>query len=161
MSLPPWFQRPEDTSAKPESPDATRIHMAAHDPAFPQKRDVALAWLNVAITALAQDAGFEAKRQSWAKRGAYGTASLRLQRDPYGWDCGLEVSLLPHDGEPTGQWADGPLDAAVLGANARIAWLDAADHPERRETFLDGVKRLLVWLGASADSAEERRLTAL
>ncbi len=161
MSLPPWFQRPKDTSAKPESPDATRIHMAAHDPGFPQKRDVALAWLTVAITTIAQDAGFEAKPQSWAKRGAYGTASLRLQRDPYGWDCGLEVNLVPHDGAPKGLWADGPLDDVVLGANARIAWLDAADHPERREAFLKAVKHLLVWLGASAEDAEEQPLPAL
>lgn len=93
-----------------------RMHIAAHDPQFPAKRDAAVAAILAAIDFVAQEHGLTKKPKSWAKNGPLGTVSIHLQRSRYGFDCTINLGFQPIDplsrGEmqqdaiPTGPWAE-------------------------------------------------------
>lgn len=97
--------------SNPEATDTTgpdtgvRMHIAAHDPDFPAKRDAAVATIVAAIDAVALAHGFTKKPKSWAKTGALGTVSIHLQRNRYGFDCTINLGFQPRSGLPHGPWA--------------------------------------------------------
>ncbi len=123
MPFPTWlrslFPGPENTpshaepqpGAQLDDPDPTapdngvRMHLAAHDPEFPGKREQAFATVNAAIDKVAQAHGFTKKPMSWAKTGPLGTVSIHLQRSRYGFDCTINLGFQPLDDTALGPWA--------------------------------------------------------
>ncbi len=82
-----------------ETPDPdVRVHMAAHDPAFPQKREEALAVILKVIDTLASDFGYTRTGTTWARQTERGKTALHLQRSRYGFDATLTLRFLPADG---------------------------------------------------------------
>jgi hypothetical protein len=120
------------------------MHIAAHDPAFPAKRETAVAAITMAIDRVAQAHGFTKKPKSWAKTGAFGTVSLHLQRSRYGFDCSINLGFQPLDGVLHGPWALDdliplgrfyPPSAGCSDAAGTLVYLDvleqadSLDHP--------------------------------
>lgn len=68
-----------------EDPDATRIHLAAHDPMFPAARERGFLRLAEVLAQVLQPRGFSRKGQGWAAHGATGRAVVHLGRDRFGW----------------------------------------------------------------------------
>lgn len=81
-----------------------RIHIAAHDPEFPAKREAAVKSITSAIDAVALAHGFTKKPKSWAKSGALGTVSIHIQRNHYGFDCDINLGFQPTDKVLQGPW---------------------------------------------------------
>lgn len=77
-----------------------RMHIAAHDPDFPAKREAAVLRITAALDAVAAAHGFTKKPKSWAKSGPLGTVSLHLQRSRFGFDCMIELGFQPSDAAP-------------------------------------------------------------
>lgn len=93
----------------PIQPDnGVRMHIAAHDPAFPAKREAAFDTITAAIDTVAQAHGFITKPKSWAKSGELGTVTIHLLRSRYGFDCHINMGFQPLDDAADGPAAQGP-----------------------------------------------------
>ena len=117
--------------------NGVRMHIAASDPSFPAKREVAVATITAAIDAVAAVHGFTKKPKSWAKAGPLGTVTLHLLRNRYGFDCQINLGFQPISEHPAGPWAEDdfvPL-ARFLPINSvsdnegSIIYLDINDDP--------------------------------
>jgi hypothetical protein len=121
-------------NTKAESIDnGVRMHIAAHDPEFPAKREAAVDIIVAGIDAVAQAQGFDKKAKSWAKSGDLGTVSIHLQRSRFGFDCQVNLGFQPLDGKPSGLWAQDdfvPLERFLLQGVA-------ASEPLALLTYLD------------------------
>jgi len=118
MSFPTWlrslFFRAKTSPPQPQhspqidqptAPDnGVRMHLAAHDPEFPAKREQAFGTIAEAIDAVAQAHEFTKKPMSWAKTGPLGTVSIHLQRSHYGFDCTINLGFQPLDDTALGPW---------------------------------------------------------
>jgi len=121
-----------DPQPDPHAPDnGVRMHLAAHDPDFPDKREQAFGTITNAIDTVAQAHGFTKKPMSWAKTGPLGTVSIHLQRSRYGFDCTINLGFQPLDDAGLGPWAHddfvslGRFYPASQGPDAgTIAYLD-------------------------------------
>lgn len=99
-------QMPAVAGDEPDLADnGVRMHIAAHDPEFPAKREAAVKSILSAIDEVALAHGFTKKAKSWAKAGTLGTVSIHLQRSLYGFDCHINLGFQPLDGEGCGPWA--------------------------------------------------------
>lgn len=123
-----------------------RMHIAAHDPEFPAKREAAVAAITAAIDAVAQAHGFTKKPRSWAKSGDLGTVSIHLQRSRYGFDCHIDLGFQPLAGglSTSGPWAlddyvalarfypphPSESGAAAPTEQGAITYLDVHEHPD-------------------------------
>jgi hypothetical protein len=126
-----------NTKAEPVD-NGVRMHIAAHDPAFPAKREAAVDIIVAGIDAVAQAHGFVKKAKSWAKSGDLGTVSIYLQRSRFGFDCQVNLGFLPLDGKPSGPWAQDDfvpldrfleLDVAASEPLAMLTYLDVYEDP--------------------------------
>jgi hypothetical protein len=125
-----------------EDPDATRIHLAAHDPAFPAAREAAFGAMGEVLDRVLVPRGYLRRGQGWAKAGPAGRAVVHLGRDRFGWEAMVmlrwcaagaeedeEVSLGALADPPLRLvYADvagllGPLEARLAGPG--LAWLAA------------------------------------
>jgi hypothetical protein len=135
-----------------DQPDpGARIHRAAHDPDFPEKREKAVQTILTAINAVATAQGFTAKKASWAQSGPLGTVSLHLQRSSYGFDCTVNLVWQPLDEMSKGRWADTdviPLtDFETADASGTILYLDVWEDPKTLEAAMDLLAiQALPWL---------------
>lgn len=172
---------PKAESAPPETPDThtegvddgVRMHIAAHDPAFPAKREAAVNTIIAAIDAVAQAHGFAKKAKSWAKTGDLGTASIHLQRSRYGFDCHINLGFHPLSGDPLGLWAEDdfvplegffPAGSDALEAPATLTYLDVhEDGANLAETMHILSEQALPWLLAhlTDPNAHDRPIQAL
>lgn len=135
--MPPDLMQPDN---------GVRMHIAAHDPEFPAKREAAVTTITAAIDAVAQAHGFTKKPKSWAKSGALGTVSIHLQRSRYGFDCHINLGFQPLDDLADGPSGHSPwdqddfvslarfypphqTDAATAQEPGTIAYLDVQDDP--------------------------------
>ena len=133
MPLPRWLrtllpQKPAQSSAPPPArwqgwggglsqqalselqppPDQShRIHIAANDPAFPAKREAAIAIICQAIDAIAIPLGYTRKGTTWSRTTARGKSAIHLQRSQYGFTATLHLRFLTPEGEAplTSIWA--------------------------------------------------------
>jgi hypothetical protein len=133
------------------TPDpGVRIHLAAHDPAFPAKREAAIAALTAGIDSAALAEGFEAKPQSWAKTGPLGTVSLHIQRSRYGFDCEVNLCFAPVVGDAVGPWEEEgriPLGWFYGDQPAPLIYLDIVDNPATLQNALQALQIVaLPWL---------------
>jgi hypothetical protein len=100
------LQEPAIAEDEPDLVDnGVRMHIAAHDPEFPAKREAAVKSILSAIDEVVLAHGFTKKAMSWAKSGTLGTVSIHLQRSLYGFDCHINLGFQPLDGESFGPWA--------------------------------------------------------
>ncbi len=137
---------------------SARIHIAASDPAFPAKREAAVAMICAAISDLVTGFGYARSGTNWARSTAAGRSVINLQRSRYGWDCTLNLRFLTPDGTPPqhGIWADGAdigLDRFYLPtvgpAHASLVYLDIHDDPATLQLIMQILRhRALPWLDA-------------
>lgn len=138
--------------------NSVRMHIAAHDPAFPAKRAAALDSIIAAIDAVALAHGFTKKAKSWAKTGELGTVSIHLQRSPYGFDCHIDLGFQPLNDQAGGPWAQDDfvaLDQFIgaadpgAGASGTLIYLDVHDDVENLENTMQVLsEQALPWLSA-------------
>jgi hypothetical protein len=136
-------------SVQDDSPDpGVRIHLAAHDPEFPAKRDAALALLRKAVGAAMVQHGFAAKPQSWMREGPLGRASVAIFPSRYGFEAEVRLSFLAASGEPEGIWAEeGYLTLDAFGGTAAVIYLDLLEQPEALAMTIEALElRAMPWL---------------
>jgi hypothetical protein len=103
------LQSPLDTTPDPNA----RIHIAAHDPDFPAKREAAVTAICAAIDLVAVPAGYTRTGTTWARQSLRGKTAVHLQRSRYGFDATVILRFLPADGVD--------LDGTVWAADDDIA----------------------------------------
>jgi hypothetical protein len=113
-----------------EDPDATRIHLAAHDPAFPALREAAFAAMAGVLDRVLLPQGFQRKGQGWAKAGPAGRAVVHLGRDRFGWEATVTLRWCATGAEedeeaPLATLAAPPLRLVYADADALLADLEA------------------------------------
>lgn len=136
--------------------NGVRMHLAAHDPAFPAKREAAVDSIVAAIDAVALAHGFTKKAKSWAKTGALGTVSIHLQRSLYGFDCHINLGFQPLNDVAIGPWVLDDFVAlehfcpeAVAGTSGTLTYLDVhANAANLAETMRVLSEQALPWLSA-------------
>ena len=140
--------------------NAARIHIAANDPAFAQKREAAVQAIAHAIAAVAIPFGYAQKGTTWARSTATGKSAVHLQRGRYGFDACINLRFVTPDGNvpESPVWQDGEdirIDRFYLpgenpdGQNATMAYLDVIENPERLAMAIRILKnRALPWLDA-------------
>jgi len=152
MRQPAAAVRPPELAATPDP--GARIHKAAHDPDFPEKRERAIDTIYDAMDALAADHGFTAKPRSWIKTGPLGQVSFYLQRSRFGFDASIHLVFHPATLPSNGVWAeeeDVPLawfypESEAEGAQTLI-YLDVLEQPEKlRRAMMVLSETALPWL---------------
>jgi hypothetical protein len=153
----PPLTAPDTPDPHAESIDnSVRMHIAAHDPAFPAKREAAVDRIVAAIDAVAQAHGFTKKAKSWAKTGDLGTVSIHLQRSRYGFDCHINLGFSALTGDAPGLWAEDdfvalerffPVETDAEEKPATLTYLDVhEDDAKLAETMHILSERALQWL---------------
>jgi hypothetical protein len=158
MPLPDWFKPPAALADTPIDDDAHRIHIAANDPAYPAKREAAVALICAAIDAIAT--GYTRKGTTWSRSSLRGRTIINLQRSQYGWHANINLRYILPNGEAanSGAWAGG--DDVRIGQfykpgegrgvePGRIAYLDVSDDASTLDLLMDILRtRALPWLNA-------------
>jgi hypothetical protein len=126
-----------------EDPDATRIHLAAHDPAFPARREAAVGAMAGVIDRVLVPRGYLRKGQGWAKAGPAGRAVVHLGRDRFGWEAMVTLRWCAAGAEEDEEVALGALGTPPL----RLVYADV-------DTLLDDLMARLA--GPGLDWLEAR-----
>jgi hypothetical protein len=82
-----------------------RIHIAANDPAFAQKREAAVGVICAAISTVAEPMGYAQTGLTWARETAAGKTAVHLQRSRYGFDARIILRFVT----PLGDLPDDPV----------------------------------------------------
>lgn len=153
---------PDETPAFIDN--GVRMHIAAHDPEFPAKREAAVNTILAAIDAVAQAHGFTKKAKSWAKSGDLGTVSIHLQRSRYGFDCHINLGFQPKSEESHGPWSQDdfvplgrffPADTTTTGEPGTLAYLDVIEDDTILSHHIQVLNdQALPWLLAHLTEAE-------
>lgn len=106
----------------PEDPDATRIHLAAHDPAFPGLREAAFGAMAQVLDRVLLPRGYLRKGHGWARVGAEGRAVVHLGRDRFGWEATVTLRWCATGAEEDEEIVLGGLIRPPL----RLVYADAA-----------------------------------
>lgn len=116
-----------------EDPDAVRIHLAAHDPTFPARRDAAYDAVAHTIDAVLAPKAYLRRGQGWSITGPGGRAVVHLGRDRFGWQAVVTLRFCA-----TGAEEDEEQPLADLTDPAfRLVYADVGD------VLLDRLARLL------------------
>lgn len=139
---------------------AARKHTAAHDPAFPERRERAFAAILQALEGALLPQGYALKGTTFSRTSAQGRSAVHLQRSRYGWDAQILLRFVTPDGDRSNHpdWPeeedltlwhfvpDLPCDPGTL------AFVDILDAPETLTRALDLLTaRALPWLDALHD----------
>lgn len=116
---------------------AARKHSAAHDPAFPARREEAYARIVAALTAALAPKGYTLKGSTFTRVSPQGKSAVHLQRSRYGWDVQIVLRFVTPEGDAPDHpdWdADGEMTMERFGGGGgedpgRLAFLDVLDHP--------------------------------
>ena len=139
---------------------SARIHIAASDPAFPAKREAAVAMICAAITAVATPFGYAKTGTNWARATQAGRSVINLHRNRYGWDCHINLRFLTADRDypANSAWTQGDdirLDRFYLPNeghgtdNGVLTYLDLHDDPATLAFPMKVLRdRALPWLDA-------------
>lgn len=152
---------PQGGGEAPSPPDTShRIHIAANDPAFPAKREAAVALICQAITDIATPMGYTRKGTTWSRTTAHGKSAIHLQRSQYGFTASVTLRFLAPDGTPLnhGDWAQDDdirlrqfyLQSESSGTeDGDITYLDVHENPAcLNEPMHILANRALPWLDA-------------
>ncbi|WP_135450841.1 MULTISPECIES: hypothetical protein [Tabrizicola] len=134
---------------------AARKHTAAHDPAFPERREAAFAAILTALGDRLSPLGYALKGTTFTRISPHGRSAVHVQRNRYGWEAQIVLRFLTPAGSPPDHpdwpededltlWhfaADHPHDPGTL------AFVDVLDDPARLALALDLLTtRALPWL---------------
>jgi hypothetical protein len=134
---------------------AARKYAAAHDPAFPQRRELAYQTIVTALEVALGPLGYAVKGSTWTKVSAAGKSAVHLQRSRYGWEVQIVLRFLTPEGEAPDHpdWDDdGEITLERFGGGGgedpgRLAFLDVLDKPTRLARTIDIlVDEALPWL---------------
>jgi hypothetical protein len=139
---------------------AARKHTAAHDPAFPARREEACAAILSALTRALEPAGYSLKGSTFSRTTPQGKSAVHLQRSRYGWDAQIVLRFVAPNGGPPPH-PDWPEDddltlwdfAEDLPRDpGTLAFVDVLDNPAGLALALDLLlTRALPWLDALHD----------
>jgi hypothetical protein len=101
---------------------AARKFAAAHDPAFPARREAAFVAILAALEAALAPEGYGLKGTTFSRATPNGKSAVHLQRSRYGWDAQIVLRFVTPDGGPPDH-PDWPED------NDLTLWDFAEDHP--------------------------------
>jgi hypothetical protein len=124
---------------------AARKHSAAHDPAFPARREAAYQAIVAALDAALQPLGYALKGSTWTRISAQGKSAVHLQRSRYGWDVQIILRFVtPEGGLPDHpDWQDGEdvtLERFGGGGGedpGRLAFVDVLEKPAQLARTID------------------------
>lgn len=134
---------------------AARKHTAAHDPAFPTRREEAHTAILAALAQALEPIGYTLKGSTFSRSTAKGKSAVHLQRSRYGWDAQIVLRFVTAEGTPPDHpdWPedddlslwdfaeDHPRDPGIL------AFVDVLDDPSVLAVAMDLLsKRALPWL---------------
>jgi mannose-6-phosphate isomerase-like protein (cupin superfamily) len=142
-------------------PDTShRIHIAANDPAFAQKREAAVGVICAAISAVVEPMGYTQRGTTWARVTAAGKTAIHLQRSRYGFDADIILRFLTPEGDlpDAAIWQDGDdirIDRFYLPTDGQrpeagvISYLDVHENRACLDLPMDILRtRALPWLDA-------------
>ena len=176
MLLPRWLQSLNPLKSQPppsphgelqSPPDRShRAHIAANDPAFPAKREAAVALICQSITDIAAPFGYTRKGTTWSREAPHGKAAIHLQRSRYGFTADIILRFLTPDGNApdTGLWAqDDEIRIArfylpsesLCPEDESITYLDVSENPGSLDVPMRILAdRALPWLDAHLTLAQ-------
>jgi hypothetical protein len=134
---------------------AARKHSAAHDPAFPERREEAYRQVVAALDAALVPAGYVLKGSTWSRTSARGKSAVHLQRSRYGWEVQIVLRFVTPEGDPPdhSDWAAGEdVTMERFGGGGgedpgRLAFLDVLEKPAHLARTVDIlVDEALPWL---------------
>ena len=79
---------------------AARKHTAAHDPAFPARREAAYAAIIAALGQALEPLGYTLKGSTFSRATPQGKSAVHLQRSRYGWDAQIVLRFVTPEGAP-------------------------------------------------------------
>jgi hypothetical protein len=139
-----------------DDPDlSARKHTAAHDAAFPARREEAYGKIVTALDAALAPVGYALKGTTWSRTSALGRSAVHLQRNRYGWDVQITLRFVTPDGGPPDHpdWdEDGEVTLERWGGGGgedpgRLAFLDALEKPALLARTIDIlIEEALPWL---------------
>jgi len=140
----------------PQAEDlAARQHAAAHDPTFPERRELAFRTIVAALDAAIAPAGYVLKGSTWSRFTPRGRSAVHLQRSRYGWEVQVLLRFLTVAGEPPDHpdWPEGE-DVTLIRFGGgggedpgRLAFLDVLERPAQLARTIDIlVAEALPWL---------------
>ena len=136
---------------------AARKHTAAHDPAFPQRREVAYQTIVTALEAALAPLGYGLKGSTWTKVSTAGKSAIHLQRSRYGWDVQILLRFVTPEGAAPDHpdWSDADdMTLARFGGGGgedpgRLAFVDVLEKPAELARTIDIlIDEALPWLDA-------------
>lgn len=139
---------------------AARKYAAAHDPAFPQRREMAYQAIVTALDAALQPQGYALKGSTWTRVSPAGKSAVHLQRSRYGWEVQILLRFLTPEGGPPDHpdWDDGEdMTLVRFGGGGgedpgRLAFLDVLERPAHLARTIDILlAEALPWLEALHD----------
>ena len=77
---------------------SARKHHAAHDPAFPGRREEAHARIVAALDGALRPFGYALKGSTWSRSSPRGKSAVHLQRNRYGWDVQIVLRFVSPEG---------------------------------------------------------------
>ncbi len=136
---------------------AARKHTAAHDPAFPARREAAHAAIIAALGQALEPLGYALKGSTFSRATPQGRSAVHLQRSRYGWDAQIVLRFVtPEGGAP--DHPDWPEDDDLTlrdfaedlpGDPGTLAFVDVLDDPATLARALDVLTtQALPWLEA-------------
>jgi hypothetical protein len=140
---------------------AARKHTAAHDPAFPARREEAHAAILAALSKALEPEGYSLKGSTFSRTTPQGKSAVHLQRSRYGWDAQIVLRFVTPDGDPPDHpdWPeDNDLTLWDFAENlprdpGTLAFVDVLDDPDTLAVALDLLTtRALPWLDALHDA---------
>lgn len=135
---------------------AARQHSAAHDPAFPQRREAAYGQIVAALDAALSPVGYALKGSTWSRSSGFGKSAVHLQRNRYGWEAQILLRFVTPEGDPPDHpdW-DGEEDVTLVRFGGggedpgRLAFLGVLDNPAHLARTVDILlTEALPWLEA-------------
>lgn len=134
---------------------AARKYAAAHDPAFPLRREEAYQAIVAAVEAALAPLGYGLKGSTWTKVSTLGKSAVHLQRSRYGWEVQIVLRFLTPEGVAPDHpdWDDdGEITLERFGGGGgedpgRLAFLDVLEKPAQLARTVDIlVDEALPWL---------------
>ncbi|MCX7287058.1 MAG: hypothetical protein NTW20_05740 [Rhodobacterales bacterium] len=139
---------------------AARKYAAAHDPAFPARREAAFAAILAALEEALVREGYALKGSTFSRTTPNGKSAVHLQRSRYGWDAQIVLRFVTADGNPPDH-PDWPEDDDLTLWHfaedhprdpGKLAFVDVLDDPAALTHALDLLTtRALPWLDALHD----------
>ncbi len=121
---------------------SARKHHAAHDPAFPGRREEAHARIVAALDGALRPFGYALKGSTWSRSSPHGKSAVHLQRNRYGWEVQILLRFVTPEGEPPAEWDEDEMTMERFGGGGgedpgRLAFLDVLEKPAHLSRTID------------------------